>query len=405
MFRSTLPRLRCPRFKKAAQGKVVPCGGPLSVSSPEKGSEIRTGQLECQKCRSKFPILCGVAILVDDVQAYLMTHVKGISKLVNDSEIPREYVSEFQEAREEIEAEHIEEDLEAERVISLYFMNHYLRVSGGGPSSSSGRKWWQPEDGEGSPLIDSLVRQYWDHGPFSWIEKWATESSRSARLDSVIELGCGVGGLEKVLRPFARSYLGIDSSFGSIALGRHLAFGASYPAKIRVPGDLLLGSVARPVAPEWMEQVSGARSGNSEEQAGSSDLIVGEIQNAPVQPGQCDATIALNAIDMLDEPSELPALQMSLLRKGGIAIQSCPYIWHETVSKQLRKILPRETRNSARAVEWLYRQAGFEIESVIEHLPWLFFKHPRQLEIYSVHLFTARKETETGKPSLSPKSR
>jgi hypothetical protein len=44
-------------------------------------------------------------------------------------------------------------------------------------------------------------------------------------------------------------------------------------------------------------------------------------------------------------------------------------------------------------VEWLYRKSGFKIEDSEKHIPWLFFKHLRQIEIYSVHAFVAKKET------------
>ena len=94
---------------------------------------------------------------------------------------------------------------------------------------------------------------------------------------------------------------------------------------------------------------------------------------------------------MLNDPIKLPQLQSELLKKGGIAIQSCPYIWHESIARKLRKKLPSEISTSARAVEWLYEKAGFQLKEKLDHLPWLFFKHARQLEIYSVHLFLAQK--------------
>jgi len=76
---------------------------------------------------------------------------------------------------------------------------------------------------------------------------------------------------------------------------------------------------------------------------------------------------------------------------GGVAIQSCPYIWHRNVAERLRKSLPKKIRSSSAAVEHLYGKAGLELFRKIDHLPWLFLKHFRQIELYSVHLFAARK--------------
>jgi SAM-dependent methyltransferase len=196
----------------------------------------------------------------------------------------------------------------------------------------------------------------------------------------VIELGCGVGGLARMLKPHVSSYLGVDSSFASVALGRHLALGAPHPRPIRIPGDLLAGAVSREVA------IAPARGWD-----GSIDLVVADLEALPVGEGRFDIALALNTIDMLAEPEVLPRYQHALLAEDGVAIQSCPYIWHESVARALRERIPPAVSDSAGAVEWLYEQSGFEIGQSIPHLPWLFFKHLRQLEIYSVHLFIGHK--------------
>ncbi len=419
MLTSTLPKLRCPyprgkstcggEFElKSAQGKK-----PVAGAGPDV-SEIEWGTLVCRKCRARFPILAGVAVVVPDVGGYLTEHVKGISSSVPDEAIPAEYRDDYLAAKEEIETGHIEEDLEAERVNALYLMNHYLRAD-------RGQRWWEPQSGahapagaapgaphsaaspQASPLVAKLIEQHWDQGPFSVIEGWlspgaAQSSAQSARPSSAlpsgrpatppsgrpatVELGCGVGGLEPRLRPFLSSYLGVDSSFASIARARHLALGFAWKGTHRIPEDLLQGPVSRKIdLPPGQPN------------AGASDFIVGDLALPPLAPGLWDLSIALNAIDMLEEPSDLPEVQALLVRSGGQVIQSCPYIWHEAVARKLRKRLPKGVRGSAAAAEWLYEQAGFRVEKRQDHVPWLFYKHLRQLEIYSVHLFHAVKSS------------
>jgi SAM-dependent methyltransferase len=378
MLNTTLSHLKCPRRKRGHS-----CGATLELhpneilkNGPNAGIfEVRSGHLKCSQCQFKFPILAGVAVLVDNVREYLLTHVKGIAQAVTDSEIPREYLHEFFEAKTEIQTEHIEEDLEAERVNALYLMNHYLRVK----NTPSNHLWWRSQSGRGSPLIDSLIRQYWDEGPFAKIEHWVREKNIPT-VDSV-ELGCGVGGLYSVLKPYIGSYLGVDSSFVSIAIGRHLALGVPYRGTLQIPEDLLQGPVSRNM-----------NFPSAQSYDGRADLVVGDLVEPPLQMEKWELAITLNAIDMLDDPSSLPAIQHRLLKSGGIAIQSCPYIWHPEVSFRLQKRLPQKLRDSSSlAVEWLYQKAGFKIEEREEDIPWLFFKHIRQLEIYSVHAFLARK--------------
>ena len=357
------------------------CRGPLALkataTAPGLPQEVRSGSLECRGCHAHYPILAGVAILVPEARGYILDHVKGISRLVLEAEIPGPIRRDFRQALARLTSEHIEEDLESGRVVALYAMNHYL--SAGAPGSPP---WWAPLRGSPSPCIERMILEHWDHGPMSQIEAWVGELARGNKGNlRAVDLGCGVGGLASRLARATRfSYLGLDSSFASVAVGRHLALGMPLRGGLRIPGDLLEGPLSREVP--FPSPVA----------SGGADLVVADLGTPPVRPGSFELAIALNAIDMLDEPRVLPELQYELLIKGGTAIQSCPYIWHERVARALKKAVPAEARgDSAKAVAWLYQDVGFKPLRSITHLPWLFFKHPRQLELYSVHLFQTLK--------------
>lgn len=369
MLLTTLPRLRCPQCIDAKQGALA-----LTETHKQKSADILFGTLACAECETTYPILAGIAVLVNDVERYLQFHVKGISALVNDADIPDIYRESYLQAKSEIEVGFTEEDLESKRINALYFMNHYL-------SASKAKKspWWRPQAAF-SKEIDSLVKNFWDHGPFAKIAEW----TKGAKLESAIELGCGAGGLAQVLAKTVKSYLGVDSAFASIALARHINLGAPYALAIRIPQDLLTGALTGKASPP--PPIKG----------GQVDFVVGDIESLPVGMGQFDLSVALNAIDMIQDPTELPRLQHGLLREGGTAIQSSPYIWHAGVAEFLRKSLPKKISSSSEAVEYLYDQAELKIFKKVDHIPWLFLKHFRQIEMYSVHLFAAKKSKPKG---------
>jgi SAM-dependent methyltransferase/uncharacterized protein YbaR (Trm112 family) len=368
MLLSTIPMLRCPSH---TGGKKL-CTGELSLieEKSRKGSDVLYGTLLCGKCQSIYPILAGVVVLVNDVESYLQFHVKGVSALVKDEEIPLPCRESYLQAKAEIQTGYTEEDLESQRINALYFMNHYLRAT------KAGKPWWRPRSGAFSKEIDRLIRTFWDNGPFAKIAEW-TEAGRDKK---VIELGCGVGGLARVLAPRVQSYLGVDSAFASIALARHVYLGAPYALPLQIPQDLYEGPLTGKVVSPKL-RLKGM----------SIDFVVGEMEGLPVAKGIFDLCVALNTIDMIADPAQLPRLQFGLLKKEGMAIQSCPYIWHRKVAERLRKSLPKNIRSSSAAVEYLYENAGLRIFRKIDHLPWLFLKHFRQLELYSVHLFAAKK--------------
>lgn len=361
MLLQTISLLRCPQ-----------CFSELSVleTKKKKSNDILFGTLACKQCEATYPILVGVAVLVSGVEEYIQHHVKGISALVADEEIPDIYLDSFLQAKSQIETGFIEEDLESQRINALYYMNHYLRAK-----KSKANPWWRPKGKTFSPEIDRLVKTYWDNGPFAKI----AELTKKRKNQTIIELGCGVGGLAQVLSKSTASYLGVDGSFASIALARHIYLKTPYSLPLQIPQDLYQGPLTgKPALP-------------TPKTSGLVDFVVGDLHHLPVAKEQFDLSIALNAIDMIQDPRELPKLQYDLLKKGGVAVQSCPYIWQHSVAKDLRESLPKKITSSSEAVEYIYEKSSFKIFKKIEHLPWLFLKHFRQIEMYSVHLFAARK--------------
>ena len=367
MLLTTLPKLCCPSYLDGTDT----CSGELALTETKKkkGSEILFGTLTCQECEATFPILAGIALLVNDVEQYLQLHVKGVAALVKDSEIPEIYQEAYLVAKAAIETGFTEEDLESQRVNALYFMNHYLSAG------KAKEPFWRPKGNVFSAEVDRLMKNFWDAGPFSKITEW----TKPLKNQSAIELGCGVGGVATVLAKSINSYLGVDSAFTSIALARHVHLGAPYARKIQIPQDLFNGPL------------TGKASTPKPTKGNKVDFVVGELENLPVVKGEFDLSIALNTIDMIEDPSHLPRLQFDLLKEKGIAIQSSPYIWHEMAAENLRKFLPKKITSSSAAVEYLYESVGFKIYKKIDHLPWLFLKHFRQIEVYSVHIFAARK--------------
>jgi len=372
MYLSTLSSIRC-----------LDCKGVLELrsASEKQGEDILYGEVACSECegpRSSYPILAGVLLYVGDGETALIRHMKGIMALVPDQKIPERYRDVYLEARESLAEdgffdEGLEEDLEAERVTSLYVMNHYLKAD------------QVPETG--NPVMDELVAKLWDHGP---LEKTA-QCILKKGVRRVLELGSSVGGLAQRL-PELESYLGVDASFASVALARHLALGASYPKTIRIPGDLIQGAVS--ITPRLPDPAWRGRSG--------ADFILGDLRELSLVSGFFDGTVALGLIDMLEEPVTLVRLQheiLSALPSGpsgpsrsspGWAVQASPYIWHEPVARALREGAQRQglelsTLSSAQAIQALYREGGFDLDESLEALTWVFFKHRRQIELYAVH--------------------
>ncbi len=338
----------------------------------EDADEIKFGTLVCVKCKSEYPILSGVAVIVPDVKSYLISHVLGISEHVLDNQIPTKYRKDYLNAKRSIlrNSIHIEDDLESKRVNALYLATHYLNS-----------KINFIQNDYSSSLMKELIFEHWNRGPISLIGGWVSELYRNKNIKyNFLELGCGVGGLLHRVQSFCSNYLGVDSSFSSIAWARKINLSLNSKINFKIPHDLLSGALSREISISTFNFTSDA------------DFIVCDLNFLPLREQTWDCVTSLNTIDMLDDPETLPRIQKSLLLESGIAIQSSPYVWHPKVAIELRKRLPKELHiDSARAVEWVYENNGLKKIKSEMNVPWIFFKHSRQIEIYSTHIFSAVK--------------
>ena len=166
----------------------------------------------------------------------------------------------------------------------------------------------------------------------------------------------------------------------ALPLARHFNLGVPYALELKIPGDLIDGAISRDAGFKTIVNPH-------------CDFILADLEEMPLAAEAFDGSIALNTIDMLDDPELLPKLQFQSVKKNGFAIQSCPYIWQTGTVKKLKKVkVIQGGRNSAAVVEKLYQDEGFKLIHRNLQIPWLFLKHFRQLEIYSVHAFVAQKK-------------
>lgn len=349
-----LEYLRCPG-----------CGGTLQAAGfvqcfPGSEEDIQWGFLECRSGGERFPILGGVAVLVEDVPGYIRMHARGIRDVLDRDATPAELRSTLAFS-DEASGEYLDWELESGEVNSLYLASHYLT---GSQVASLGVF---------HPAMESLIRSHWD-APLEHVE--GALRRRTEVVGAVLELGCSVGGALRRARRFTRFAVGIDHCFRSVFTARSLQSEPGAEALVEFRPDLLA-----PVKRIKLDIPLQA--------GGSAEFVVGDILRPPVARKAWDAVLSLNIMDVLACPEKLPELQAELLNPGGTLIHTCPYQWPLQLLPHLRSKLPVGRFDSAEAVEELYRQNGFAVRESIRHVPWLFFEHERRLDVYSAHMMVA----------------
>ena len=331
--------------------------------------DVLWGELVQKKSKKRYPIWNGVLILVQDLDDYLSRHIVGVKEHVALDQVKgsfntflKEYYSSFNEALNSGEIQMDDESLESERVTTLYWLNHY--------ASANSLIELNPDM---APFMKELVQKYWDCGPLSKVRDFFKAKNLKG---SLIEIGCGTGGLAHKLSDNLSAYLGVDTSYQGVFRARQIL--KTKQNKYKIPTDLINGSLSAMIKGEASERLPL-----------ETEFIVADIEADFFKAETWDFTAAFNVIDMLHDPQDLFWVQKKLMKSGGVALQSSPYIWPPEVSKKMDKT---DTHSSP---EWLLKTAkNLGLNQVLlneTHIPWIFYKNSRQIETYSVHLAAFQK--------------
>lgn len=330
-----------------------------------KGKDILWGEITDAQTKKTYPIWNGVLVLVDDLESYIYEHAAGLKAFVplqRTSKTTQKILKEAYNELSEMGTEHIDESLESDRVTALYWLGHYVDS-----------KTLLEAQKNLSPVFKEQIQKYWDHGPMQRLEQ---EFQTKKWKGSLLELGCGSGGLLHLLAPHLQSYLGVDTSFKGVVRAREIL--VSGKNNHAIPGDLIEGSLSVKCQGRVAKKLPEF-----------CDFIVADVQNDVLKANVWDATAAFNVIDMLTDPQDLFKLQKNILKKEGLAIQSSPYIWHPVVAKELKA---KTQESSEDRTLRLAGECGLNDVVLDErNIPWLFFKNKHQIETYSVHLSVCKK--------------
>ncbi|HWH45333.1 MAG TPA: methyltransferase domain-containing protein, partial [Thermoleophilaceae bacterium] len=86
--------------------------------------------------------------------------------------------------------------------------------------------------------------------------------------------------------------------------------------------------------------------------------LVGSAYELPVEDGSFDTVLCTAVLEHLEEPAAALREARRVLRGGGVAIYTVPFIWHVHEA-------PRDFfRYSRYGIEHLFGEAGFEIEEL-----------------------------------------
>jgi SAM-dependent methyltransferase len=224
-------------------------------------------------------------------------------------------------------------------------------------------------DGEPAPFLAEQLSSYlpsWEAGA----EALAEQVRARPRVESALELGCGVGRTLFELSHTAGAAVGLDRN----------------PAFLRAARRLLDGrelSYARRMAGRWYERATV----RAPAAAANVELVCGDVLDPPFAPAQFDRVVALNLLDAVRSPRALLHHLHQLCAPGGEILLASPYAWRDDVVPPEERLgtvdPPAALRDEIRALGWTIEDEA--------DLPWTLRRDARAASVYRTDFVRARR--------------
>ena len=224
---------------------------------------------------------------------------------------------------------------------------------------------------DGAPL-PHMVEQLSSYLPLweSGFESLAAKLRDRPRVQSALELGCGVGRGLFELSHSADEVVGLDRSGAFLRAASALLSGAALPYARRMAGRLYVPASVR--APSAVRNVR---------------LVCGDALDPPFAPGQFGRVVALNLLDSVRSPRALLNHLHQLAEPGGEILLSSPYAWRDDVVPLAERL---GADDPAAALRDEVRALGWTVEDEAD-LPWTLRRDARAASLYQTHFLRCRR--------------
>jgi SAM-dependent methyltransferase/uncharacterized protein YbaR (Trm112 family) len=356
--------LACPSSLTGSRclGTLHLAQAPAPRFDPSDPDEIMEGVLECQACGQSYPVLCGVTVLLPDVNAYLSRHYETIFTLA------------------------LEHDLGISPAMRNWLHQRGVHAESG-PRSG----------GEDSPrALGSYLRAHYDreasllaflpagHPLQAFAAAYPQADLYRVLIDMltpclppkahILDIGCHVGRLTRDLAGQGHQLLGLDISFPAVFTARRAV--RSWPS--RLDGyEYYRDGFQREHRPLDLPPLPNA------------ECLVASATQLPLRPATFKAVACANVIDILPDPIALLREIRTVLQDEGLLALSTPY--HRGASRAAARWLGNETRlSAAKALKWRIGHF-FKIQNEQDLVPWVLGEHERRFQVYLNHCLVGEK--------------
>jgi SAM-dependent methyltransferase/uncharacterized protein YbaR (Trm112 family) len=354
-----IKELRCPGLHEGST-----CGGALSIEEQQvpptyqdSGDELREGLLTCPGCSAAYPVICGVAVLLENVQSWCRENyyyiTSGTQPLNGQGEALTNWL---QDRGWHLSNRPADNYYETPRWVNIFTATHYDPVPAGADDSSPLGQFIAAQ-----PSVFDVVREMIDR-------------HLDGKVKRALDVGTNVGGMAYRIADIAETVLGIDTAFNPVLTARRMQRG--YP----VPQT------------GFQRYLDGHRHETREVHpvTDNTEYLVASATQLPVE-GTFDLITALNVIDVVPDPAAFLATLVTRLTTGGHLIITSPYSWGSDDVPVDKWLGGTDAQTSSQAVIEVLCSLGVEILEDQDNIPWVLRENQRWYRVFNNHCVIARK--------------
>jgi SAM-dependent methyltransferase/uncharacterized protein YbaR (Trm112 family) len=370
MKQEALRWLVCPGREGARR-----CHGTLQVEQAmsdwdEDPRESLEAILRCDRCKTTYPVVCGIPILMDELPKYLRRNyyfIVGCCRALGSlsdkmqAALLNYVLLDLKSGEEEIfpTARRFTRQTQLDFLTEIgpYLCNHYDDLGSVVRPSN--------------PLYEFL-KAYSTRNPHTILEGFAARHGNGSQ-GLALDIGCHVGGLTALQAQRSRFVFGVDVSFENLLLASQILKGR--PKKLDRYRLYQEGTRY-----QW-RSLHAPRCQNVE-------FVVATGDNLPFKPSSVATVSSCNVVDIVEQPMKLVDEKVRVLKKGGLLLLSDPYEFYGVMFKRL------ETRSRKSPLRLIKQRMASQIRIVQEEddVPWITHKYNRSYMIYYNHCLAGIKE-------------
>ena len=363
MKQEALRWLVCPRKEEAR-----PCQGTLQVEQvmndwDEDPQESLEAILRCDGCKTTYPVVCGIPILMDELPQYLRRNyyfivgfcrAQGSLSDEMQAALLNYVLLDLKSGEEELfptaRRYTRETKLDFLTEVGPYLRNHYDDLGSA----------VKPAD----PLYEFL-KAYSTRNPHAILEGFAARHGNGGQ-GLALDIGCHVGGFTALQAQRSRFVYGVDVSFENLLLASQILKGR--------PKKLDRYRLYEEGTRYHWRRLTAPRCRNVE-------FVVATGDNLPFKASSVDTVLSCNVVDIVPQPMKLMDEKVRVLKKGGLLLLSDPYQFYGVMFKRL------ETRSRKSPLGIIKQRIADQIRIVQEedNVPWVTQKYNRSYMIYYNH--------------------